>query len=150
MPVQGCEGFRLSSLERKLDVADVVKHVRKHIGQGVQITREVDGVWIYNRSEYSLFANGTTLNHCSSPVSSCSRYEVRVQKIPPGYSLKVYNYSQLPIVQRTHDRTKGLTLPQTVRVSFAKGWGTTETASYCRPFVTSCPCWIEIHFFVFR
>ena len=139
----------MSALDRTLEVTDVVKRVRKYIGQGVQITREPDGIWIYNRSEYSLFANGTTLN---PSLSSCSLHGARVQKVPPGYSLKVYNYGQVPFVQRNHDETKSKTLsiPPNLRISFAKGWGSTEASSYCRPFVTSCPCWIEIHFYVFR
>ena len=141
------EGFRLSTLDRKADAPDVIKRVRKHVGLGLQLTREVDGVWLYNRSDYALFANGPTLTHDSSTIA---KHNIRVHKVPPGYSLKVYNYGQVPTVHRTHDKTRCLTLPQTVRVSFAKGWGITDTNSYCRPFVTSCPCWIEIHFFVFR
>lgn len=144
-----CEGFRLADLDRKADVADVIKRVRNHIGLGLQVTREVDGIWLYNRSEYSLFANGPTLS-LTHDSSASSRHNIRVHKIPPGYSLKVYNYSQAPIVHRNHEISRGLSPPQTVRVSFAKGWGTTDSNSYCRPFVTSCPCWIEIHFFVFR
>ena len=35
---------------------DAVKRVRDHIGCGIQILCEDDGVWIYNQSDYPIFA----------------------------------------------------------------------------------------------
>jgi len=141
-------GFCLAELNRRNDVSEGTKRVRAQIGYGLQLTRESDGIWIYNRSDYSLFANGPTLIYTneSSPTGKL-RHNVVVHKIPPGYSLKVYDYKLSSQVCRAVD-SAGVRCshPDSVRISFKKGWGATlSSKKYCRPLVTSCPCWIEVH-----
>lgn len=119
-------GFCLSDLNRTSDVPETTRKVRTCIGYGLQLSREADGIWVYNRSDYALFANGPTL------CPPRTRHNIPVYKIPPGYCLKVYDFfaGSTPASE-----------PQTVRISFVKGWG----KAYNRPYVTCCPCWIEIH-----
>lgn len=145
-------GFCLAALNRRSDVPEGTKRVREQIGYGLQLTREVDGIWIYNRSECSLFANGPTLTYSNESIAGGEvRHNIVVHKIPPGYSLKVYDYKLSPKVCRAVD-SAGVRCyhPETVRISFKKGWGVTSTSQYCRPLVTSCPCWIEVHLSVSR
>ena len=146
-------GFCLAELNRRSDVSEGTKRVREQIGYGLQLTREGDGIWIYNRSDYSLFANGPTLTYSNenSPGGKL-RHNIVVHKIPPGYSLKVYDYKLSSQVCRAVD-SAGVRCyhPDSVRISFKKGWGATSSSKkYCRPLVTSCPCWIEIHLSVAR
>lgn len=145
-------GFCLAALNRRSDVPEGTKRVRQQIGYGLQLTREGDGIWIYNRSDYSLFANGPTLTYSNENSSGGKvRHNILVHKVPPGYSLKVYDYKLTPKVCRAVD-SSGVRCyhPESVRISFKKGWGVTTSSKYCRPLVTSCPCWIEVHLFVSR
>ena len=144
-------GFCLASLNRRANVPECIKRVREQIGCGLQLTREEDGIWVYNRSDYSLFANGPTLTHSNDRTGVSSGHGLLVHKVPPGYSLKVYDYRMAPMLCRAVD-SSGVkcSQPESIRISFKKGWGVTSSAQYCRPVVTSCPCWIEIHFVVSR
>lgn len=145
-------GFCLAALDRRSDVPERTKRVREQIGYGLQLTREVDGVWIYNRSDCSLFANGPTLTYSNESIAGGKvRHNILVHKIPPGYSLKVYDYKLSPQVCRAVD-SAGVRCyhPETVRISFKKGWGVTSTCEYRQPLVTCCPCWIEVHLSVAR
>lgn len=141
-------GFCLADLNRRSDVSEGTKRVRSQIGYGLQVTRESDGIWIYNRSNYSLFANGPTLTYSNENCPGGKvRHNIVVHKIPPGFSLKVYDYKLCSGVCRAVD-SAGVRCchPDSVRISFKKGWGATSSSKkYCRPLVTSCPCWIEIH-----
>lgn len=140
LPALKAKGLCLATLNSKRPVAHVTKRVRLHIGFGLQLSREQDGIWMYNRSDYALFANGPTLTERTLDLSC--RQNVLVHKVPPGYSLRICDYSSKPLTAHRHSA------PRSVRVSFAKGWGNTSTSTYRRQFITSCPCWIEIHFFV--
>lgn len=146
-------GFCLAQLNRRSDVSEGTKRVRAQIGYGLQLTREGDGIWIYNRSDYSLFANGPTLTYSNEKSAGGKvRHNILVHKVPPGYSLKVYDYKLSSQVCRAVD-SAGVRCyhPESVRISFKKGWGATSASKkYCRPLVTSCPCWIEIHLFLSR
>ena len=95
-------------------------------------------MWVYNRSSYPLFINSPTLEppNCRSLL---------VWKLPPGHSLRVFNYDRAAQLQASRDPKltgDGPYDPWSVRVSFAKGWG----PCYSRQFLTSCPCWLEVLF----
>ncbi|KAK8782330.1 hypothetical protein V5799_016329 [Amblyomma americanum] len=115
---------------------DIVARVRSRIGQGLTLLREPDGVWVYNRSEYAVFVASPTLDMPSAR-------NLTVFKVPPGYSLRVYDwerarlYRQCPPV--SWDGPLALTA---VRISFVKGWG----PKYARQVVTALPCSLELFF----
>ncbi|KAK3510070.1 hypothetical protein QTP70_026801 [Hemibagrus guttatus] len=109
-----------------------VQRARAKIGHGILLSREVDGVWAYNRSQHPIFINSPTLElpRCRSPT---------VTRVMSGYSVKVFDYEKsCQIGHPMH--SEGPYDPNSVRISFAKGWG----PCYSRQFVTSCPCWLEI------
>lgn len=62
-----------------------------------------------------------------------------MRKVPPGYSIKVFDFERSGLLQHA-DAAHGPYDPHSVRISFAKGWG----PCYSRQFITSCPCWLEI------
>lgn len=146
-------GFCLAELNRRSDVSEGINKVRSQIGYGLQLTREFDGIWIYNRSNFALFANGPTLTYSNenSPGGKI-RHNIVVHKVPPGYSLKVYDYKlSAQVCQAVDSAGVRCYHPNSVRISFKKGWGATSSSNkYRRPLVTSCPCWVEIHLFVSR
>ncbi|XP_067832159.1 mothers against decapentaplegic homolog 6-like [Heptranchias perlo] len=114
---------------------EMVKRTRGKIGGGILLSKERDGVWAYNRSEHPIFVNSPTLGVPHSRTLS-------VHKVFPGYSVKVFDYEKSCALQQTasSDFPDGPYDPNSVRISFAKGWG----PCYSRQFVTSCPCWLEI------
>ena len=95
-------------------------------------------VWAYNASNYPIFVNSPTLDDPKSPRS------LVVKKVPPGYSIKIFDYARADLLERTEARNillnDGPFDACSVRISLAKGWG----PSYTRQFITSCPCWLEI------
>ncbi|CAL1537108.1 unnamed protein product [Lymnaea stagnalis] len=95
-------------------------------------------VWAYNASNFPIFVNSPTLDNPESPKS------LVVKKVPPGYSIKIFDYARADLLERTEARSKlrsdGPFDPCSVRISLAKGWG----HNYSRQFITSCPCWLEI------
>lgn len=95
-------------------------------------------VWAYNASNFPIFVNSPTLDNPESPKS------LVVKKVPPGYSIKIFDYARAELLERTEARSKmrsdGPFDPCSVRISLAKGWG----HNYSRQFITSCPCWLEI------
>ena len=126
------DGFCLALLSD--EERDVTKRVRRHIGHGFQLTREEDGIWLYNRSQYVLFTGSPTIQ-----LESIEQTNPVVKRIPSGCSIKVIDpelMSQLRI--RQQEKRPGTT--HCIRVSFAKGWG----ENYTRMSITSCPCWVEI------
>ncbi|OCT69599.1 mothers against decapentaplegic homolog 6 [Xenopus laevis] len=112
---------------------ETVRRTRKKIGQGLTLSREHDGIWVYNRSEHPIFVNSPTL----APVSGRGQ---SVYKVLPGYSIKVFDSEQGVSMSGYNYLGDGPCDPHSVRISFAKGWG----SSYSRQFITSCPCWLEI------
>ncbi|XP_064191634.1 mothers against decapentaplegic homolog 6-like isoform X1 [Anguilla rostrata] len=119
-----------------------VGRTRSKIGFGILLSKEPDGVWAYNRSQHPIFVSSPTLD----PPRSRG---LAVRKVPPGYSIKVFDYhrSRLPrnatppasaATDLVH--AEGPFDPNSVRISFAKGWG----SCYSRQCITSCPCWLEI------
>ncbi len=124
------------------DQTDYVSKVRRHIGYGFQLTKEHDGIWIYNRSEYCIFIGLPAIQSDLSIDSSLAQPEVT--RVPAGHCLKVIDFLQ-PIEFDRHHRSKQLSKGPCdmycILVSFAKGWG----EKYTRQFITSCPCWAEIY-----
>ena len=114
---------------------DAVRRTRQKIGFGLVVTRETDGVWVYNRSYYPVFVNSPTLDIPNSRT-------LLVHKVLPGYSIKIFDYERSELLEQTRDPEllDGPYDPNAVRISFAKGWG----PFYSRQFITSCPCWIEV------
>jgi len=108
---------------------------REKIGLGLILSHDEQGVWAYNRTEVPIFVNSPTLDVPNSRTFS-------VFKIPPGYSMQIFNFEISKLYQRIRDPASldGPFDPNAVRISFAKGWG----PSYSRQFIDSCPCWLEI------
>ncbi|XP_072173690.1 mothers against decapentaplegic homolog 6-like [Diadema setosum] len=106
------------------------------IGYGLTMSREDDGVWIYNRSDYALFVNSPALDLPHSRTYT-------VHKLAPGFSIMIYDHAKskmLELLQRKSEPPDGPVNLNSIRISFIKGWG----PHYSRPFITSCPCWIEL------
>ncbi|XP_042198968.1 mothers against decapentaplegic homolog 6b isoform X2 [Callorhinchus milii] len=113
--------------------SETVKRTRSKIGYGILLSKEPDGVWAYNRTEHPIFVNSPTLDIPNSRT-------LIVRKVMPGYSIKVFDYEKSCLLQQMTDYADGPYDPNSVRISFAKGWG----PCYSRQFITSCPCWLEI------
>ncbi|XP_056134834.1 mothers against decapentaplegic homolog 6-like [Lampris incognitus] len=116
--------------------ANSVQQIRSKIGYGIVLSREPDGVWVYNRSQHPVFVHSPTLDLPS--VRGLS-----VKRVMPGYSLKVFDYERSSWILENGvkpESQEGPWDPHSVRISFAKGWG----PCYSRQFITSCPCWLEV------
>ncbi|CAL1595789.1 unnamed protein product [Knipowitschia caucasica] len=119
------------SLEQR---SSTVQRTRGKIGYGILLSKEPDGVWAYNRSHHPIFVNSPTLDVPNSRT-------LVVRKVMPGYSIKVFDYERSGLLRHNPDTPlDGPFDPNSVRISFAKGWG----PCYSRQFITSCPCWLEI------
>ncbi|XP_024423046.3 mothers against decapentaplegic homolog 6 [Desmodus rotundus] len=127
-------GFCLGQLNLE-QRSESVRRTRSKIGFGILLSKEPDGVWAYNRGEHPIFVNSPTLD---APGSRA----LVVRKVPPGYSIKVFDFERSGLLQQgpEPDAADGPYDPNSVRISFAKGWG----PCYSRQFITSCPCWLEI------
>ncbi|KAM7414654.1 hypothetical protein PAMA_019463 [Pampus argenteus] len=127
-------GFCLGQLNLE-HRSSTVQRTRGKIGYGILLSKEPDGVWAYNRSEHPIFVNSPTLDVPNSRT-------LVVRKVMPGYSIKVFDYERSWLLRHTTeaDLLDGPYDPNSVRISFAKGWG----PCYSRQFITSCPCWLEI------
>ncbi|CAH2296729.1 mothers against decapentaplegic homolog 7 isoform X2 [Pelobates cultripes] len=129
-------GFCLGQLNSD-NKSQLVQKVRSKIGYGIQLTKEVDGVWIYNRSSYPIFIKSATLDNPDSRT-------LLVHKVFPGFSIKAFDYEKAYSLQRPNDH-EFMQQPWTgftVQISFVKGWG----QCYTRQFISSCPCWLEVIF----
>lgn len=110
---------------------------------GLTLSQEADGVWAYNRSESPIFVHSPTLDDPESRT-------LLVYRVPPGFCLNIFDRAkilQLPCGggggggnQAAGFVTSGPIDINSVRISFAKGWG----PKYSRQEVTSCPCWLEV------
>ncbi|XP_066132478.1 mothers against decapentaplegic homolog 6 isoform X2 [Saccopteryx bilineata] len=127
-------GFCLGQLNLE-QRSESVRRTRSKIGFGILLSKEPDGVWAYNRGEHPIFVNSPTLD---APGGRA----LVVRKVPPGYSIKVFDFERSGLLQHgpEPDAADGPYDPNSVRISFAKGWG----PCYSRQFITSCPCWLEI------
>lgn len=127
-------GFCLGQLS--LDQrSSTVQRTRGKIGYGLLLSKEPDGVWAYNRSQHPIFVNSPTLDIPGSR-------SLVVRKVMPSYSIKVFDYERSSMLRQgaESELLDGPYDPNSVRISFAKGWG----PCYSRQFITSCPCWLEI------
>lgn len=111
-----------------------VLRTRAHIGLGVTLLQERDGVWAYNRSEKALFVASPTLD-----VPSVRN--LTVFKVPPGYSLRVFDWERARLYPPASYGEPSYP-PYAARISFVKGWG----PKYARQIVTSLPCSLELFF----
>ncbi|KAM3910025.1 mothers against decapentaplegic homolog 6-like isoform 1-T1 [Leptodactylus fuscus] len=123
-----CLGF-LGSEPRN----DMVRRTRKKIGQGLVLSHQQGEVWVYNQSEHPIFINSPTLATINTRGQT-------VHKVLPGYSIKVFDADRAADLSEHSEVGNGPCDLHSVRISFAKGWGT----CYSRQFITSCPCWLEI------
>ncbi|XP_063815217.1 mothers against decapentaplegic homolog 7 [Pseudophryne corroboree] len=129
-------GFCIGQLNSD-NKSQLVQKVRSKIGYGIQLTKEVDGVWVYNRSSYPIFIKSATLDNPDSRT-------LLVHKVFPGFSIKAFDYEKAYSLQRPNDH-EFMQQPWTgftVQISFVKGWG----QCYTRQFISSCPCWLEVIF----
>ncbi|XP_037553107.1 mothers against decapentaplegic homolog 6, partial [Nematolebias whitei] len=113
-----------------------VQQIRSKIGYGIVLSREPDGVWVYNRSQNPVFVHSPTLDPPGSRGLS-------VKRVTSGFSLKVFDYECSKWMTEhgvKPDIEEGPWDPHSVQISFAKGWG----PCYSRQFITSCPCWLEV------
>ncbi|XP_015925901.1 mothers against decapentaplegic homolog 6 isoform X1 [Parasteatoda tepidariorum] len=120
-----------------------VLQTRTKIGQGITMFKEDQKVWVYNRSEYPLFVNSPTLDPPNSE-------KLTVYKLLPGYCINIFDYELSKLNQRLRDSStlkNGPIDEYAVRISFAKGWGSSK---YSRRCITCCPCWLEVMFLVHR
>ncbi|XP_017566823.1 mothers against decapentaplegic homolog 7 [Pygocentrus nattereri] len=117
--------------------SQLVQMVRAKIGYGIQLSREADGVWVYNRSCYPIFIKSATLDNPASRT-------LLVHKVFPGFSIKAFDYEKANSLQRPNDHefSQQPRTGFTVQISFVKGWG----QCYTRQFISSCPCWLEVIF----
>jgi len=108
---------------------------REKIGLGLIINRDETGIWAHNRSNVPIFVNSPTLDVPNSRTFN-------VFKIPPGFSMQIFNFDLARTYQSLRDPScyDGPFDPYSVRLSFAKGWG----QNYARQYIECCPCWLEI------
>ena len=112
---------------------------------GILLSHVENGVWVYNRTSNPIFVNSPTLEPKVSnqelnqePGGNSSNFTVI--RVSPGYSIQVFDYTKSDYYERIRDPPLGPFDPYSIRISFAKGWGT----KYSRQVVTNCPCWLEI------
>uniref|UniRef100_A0A1B0AWL0 Mothers against decapentaplegic homolog n=1 Tax=Glossina palpalis gambiensis TaxID=67801 RepID=A0A1B0AWL0_9MUSC len=121
--------------KRNMPSPEHVQYTRQKIGLGITLQREIDGVWLYNRSTVPIFLYSPTLTESW----------FRVCRVEPGDCIRAFDKyraqtliypAQFPGVQIGPIDTFSM------RISFGKGWG----YSYKRPDITRCPCWLEVLF----
>ncbi|XP_071625587.1 mothers against decapentaplegic homolog 6 isoform X1 [Temnothorax longispinosus] len=138
------DGLCLATLAENHNAPPAVQRTRSKIGLGLTLSQEADGVWAYNRSESPIFVNSPTLDDPESRT-------LLVYRVPPGFCLNIFDRAkilQLPYGggcgggggQAAGFTASGPVDINSVRISFAKGWG----PKYSRQEVTSCPCWLEV------
>lgn len=110
------------------------------------------GVWLYNRTDHPIFVNSPTLSPppastttttTTSLTSTLPSNVCTVYKVPPSYSIQIFDFEKSRLYERLRDSSRqsdGPFDPYSIRISFAKGWGST----YSRQYITSCPCWLEV------
>lgn len=66
------------------------------IRAGVTLSREPDGVWVYNRSSAPIFVHSPTL----SDIDSRS---VLVYRVPPGHCLRAFDHDKYVVSIISYD-----------------------------------------------
>ncbi|XP_063704808.1 mothers against decapentaplegic homolog 7 [Culicoides brevitarsis] len=123
--------------------SESVLKTRRKIGLGIILSRESDGVWLYNRSTSPVFVHSPTLNEIDFR-------QLNVLKVPPGHCLRAFDPYRASEQQTLQELQPGNVLAggmqvgpidvYSFRISFAKGWG----QNYSRQDVTRCPCWLQV------
>lgn len=148
-------GLCLATLQNAhLTPSDAVLRTRDKIGHGVILSQESDGVWAYNISSQPIFVNSPTvtadmysnLNNNSSP-SYRSSASLCVYRVSPGHCLCIHDpfraeplWRQQYLLGEQQLPPTGPIDPNSIRISFVKGWG----PNYTRSEITTCPCWLEV------
>ena len=70
-------GLDLSMLTNSRPI-EASQKVKENIGYGFQLTREADGIWLYNRSDIVLFAGSPTIQ-----LGSVNLTQAVVKRLPP-------------------------------------------------------------------
>lgn len=100
---------------------------------GITLSREDNGIWVYNRSNIPIFVNSLTLENNIASLPT---------RVPMEHCLCVFD--PVKVIQRDYTcsigNSKGPIDINSVTISFGKGWG----EGYSRMEISSCPCWIEI------
>ncbi|KAJ8917212.1 hypothetical protein NQ315_012704 [Exocentrus adspersus] len=124
------DGLNLEDLaQHSFSSSDSVRQARGKIGLGVTLSQEGGCVWVYNRSDSPVFVSSLSLGNVDSPSPT---------RVPAGYCLCVHDPAKVP-ERFTHPR-HGPIDPNSISISFVKGWGQT----YTRREIMSCPCWLEV------
>ncbi|KDR07534.1 hypothetical protein L798_02913 [Zootermopsis nevadensis] len=127
------DGLCLAALTEDDPPHESVRRTRAKIGLGVTLSQEEDGVWAYNRSDSPIFVNSPTLvDPDSRPPPVC--------RVLPGHCLNIFDADKAACARHWDFATTGPVDPNSVRISFAKGWG----SKYSRQEITACPCWLEV------
>ena len=129
----GSSGFVLSKLPNK-HRTDSVEKKRRMFGQGFSLWRDETDVYLYNRSEHSVYVQSPTLSH---PTGAR-----QVHKVCPGQVVKVFSNDQANLLLLYLRQHGGIRFPFDVfafRVSLVSGWG----AGHSRQNIMQCPCWLE-------
>ncbi len=117
-----------------------IEQTRRHIGRGLKLIYVGGQVKAQCVGENPIFiqsANANLRNNWDA---------FTVTRVTPGDTIVVfdnYDFSQRLRESVFHGFESVYELARMciIRISFIKGWGT----EYRRPFVTTTPCWIEIH-----
>ncbi|KAL1132444.1 hypothetical protein AAG570_010399, partial [Ranatra chinensis] len=127
----GDHGLCLDALTSPANLPpESVQRARAKIGRGLTLSRESDGVWAYNRSDCPMFVNSPALDDPDSR-------SLLVYRVPAGHCLNIVGPS---LNGRAGPPHAGPVDPNSVRISFAKGWG----PKYSRQEIIACPTWIEV------
>lgn len=125
-------------LNSDIDDGIKIRKVKQKIGHGIRLLRDGCSVVVYNKSNYPIFLNSSTLNpHDSRKLS--------VTKILPGDSMKAFDFVIARQLTHTYPFRSDKNGPRdvySIRISFVKGWG----PNYTRQTILSCPCWLEVLF----
>lgn len=80
------DGLCLTTLaqQRLTATPEPVLKARQKIGLGVTLSRESDGVWLYNRSTAPVFVHSPTLNDMDTRT-------LLVFRVPPGHCLRAFD-----------------------------------------------------------
>lgn len=81
------DGLCLSTLamQRNSVTPEAVLKARQKIGLGVTLSRETDGVWLYNRSLSPVFVHSSTLRDVDTR-------SLLVCRVPPGHCLRAFDH----------------------------------------------------------
>lgn len=112
------------------DAEASIGRTRAKIGRGVCLSKEDDGIWVYNLSDHPIFVHS-----CNDPFS--------VRRLAPKHCVNAFSTLADLTPRKQCPCSRAIPGPvdhRALRISFAKGWG----PGYKRLDVTQCPCWLEV------